>query len=1000
MLEVHRELDERYRSLRDSRSGPVFFIEHGLGEEEVANLVAGVSQALHAHPLESGWWHSHHLPLIVAATEVGYHYRGSGTDFWPVLEAELGVFVSALERQRIRDLFASASRAYRGAQPPATPWAEAFHLIAWPITHALVPLEFHRPLALTLANLRVKVAGLSDNDLHRALRIAASSSSARFSTLLEDTALVVAVTRSLLGDDNAEVCPEAIQRIAADLASDQVARRGVAAAHRIQRTATELTTPRAPSTSVPGSLQLRRHDSALTLEAIFPPVQIELQSRLRRALRRRRYAPRLWGVSARVPSEQLLSALPFTIKLASAPSEDAELLPGLDEMDLDQDLREVLSAFELDVAPPLLFAVASDDELGRRVWGPSISGHRKYWLLSGSDGGPRGCPLMGEVGPYTCHVLNPEEDSARDFLTGLGFQVHFGVSVGFAGAPPLDREAQVPVFVAGDQQLVVSRRVPPEGLSVQVGEVQVRLAGDDVVCVLVERGDHTLRVSNGDEIREFAFSGTSSLPTTPPSICSVTPRTDDLSVQALMRGALGFAVESFAPIEGLEFTAEIEAEGRRLHATAPLGPLPCTVSSDQEPFTTLLDDKTRVLLAQAPSITLRLSVGRLCTCSLRLEQRVAPFWWQYVEDGEVKLLSEVGDLPFGWVAATDPTAPPASNLIGTLDEARLLAPSDLDVSVYSGAAPFTTLCVAPNRARLEAPVIKKPRLARRLCARPSALGLEDLVESYLRWTLAESRTLIAEMRRRQIAKVIDGWLADLCCGEEWGRREAALGETDPWEALVRVCDETGFGRDSYIELSREDESTVTRFAVRTIQRERPDLWARVGNLNENDYDTLDSACAHAYGELAGKYLKQGRDDIAAKIADADPGEATDEWDAVLERSKSIVKTTVELHPLAEMLLPSNGAHGLISLDPSAMTLDELAEELSAWVRSAPEALAGSMPSANTLKALLALWIEPEAATRLDWRGALDTALVERGVSRAARYLALRSRRAALGGATR
>lgn len=1003
MLEVHRELDERYRALRESRSGPVFFVEHGLSEYEVADVVADVRHHLDTHPLESGWWHSNYLPLLVAATEVGYRYRGSGTDFWPVLEAELGEQISATGRQRIRDFFASASKTYRGAQPPATPWAKAFHLIAWPITHALVPLEFHRPLALTLANLRVNVSGLSDNELHRAIRIAASGSSARFSSLLEDAALVVAVTRRLLGDDSTEICPQTAERIATDLASDQIARRGVAVARRIQRTVAERTAPpassRAPVPSITGSLQLRRRDNAMKLEAIFSSMQAELQMRLRRALRRRRYAARLWGVSNPVPSEQLLSGLPFTVKLTKIPPEDAELLPGLDEVDIDQELRDVLAAFTLDVAPPLLFSIASDEELGRRVRGQSISGHRKYWLLSKSGEGPRGCAAVGEVGPYNCHLLDPAEETARKVLRDLGFQVRFGVSVAFAGKPPFDRDAPVPAFAVGDQRIVVPQRAPAEGLSVHLGHEQVHLKGDDVVTVVVERGDHTLRVSNSDEDRDFAFLGRPSPPSLPPLTCSIAPRSSDLTVQALLRGTLDFAVESFAPLEGLDLTVEIEAIGRKLFATAPLGALPCAVSAEQEPFTTLLDDETRGLLAQASSLTLRLSVGHLCSRSLVLEQRVRPCWWQRADDGTVALTSEVGVLPFGCIPATAPAAPPAPELEDALEEARLFAPIDLDVSEYGGAAQFTTLCLAPSRARLEAPAIKKPRLTRTRRAGHGALGLEDVVESHLRWSLAESATLIAEMRRRQIVEVLDGWITEICCGEEWVRREAAPGGVDPWEALVRICDETGLGRDPYINLSREDEVEVTRIAVREIRLELPELWARVGSpadLGPEDYEALDLACGRAYIELAGAYLKQGREDIAAEIGEGDPGAAADEWVSVLER----VKATAELQPLAEMLLPSDIAHRLISLEPSMMTLEELTEELTAWARDAWKALAGSVPPTDSLKAILALWIEPEAAAGLDWRRALDVLLVERSVARAARYLALRSRRAAQRGGAR
>ena len=993
MRELHRELDQRYRALAEARRGPVFFVEHGLSDGEIDGLFSDVRQQLGTHPLESGWWSLNCLPLLVASTEIGYRYRGTGTDFWPVLETEFGANVSATDRQRIRDLFHRASKIYRGAQPPTTPWARAFRLIAWPITHALVPLEFHRPLALALANLRVKVDDLSDVDLHRAVRVAASSTSARFSTLLEDSALIVAVTRMLLGDSKDELCPETMRRIAEDLAADQVSRRAVVVARRAQRTAF----PKPPMVRLPsivGSLHLRWRDSAMTLEAVFPPMEEDVQSRLRRALRRRRYAARLWGVSTPVPSVQLLSCLPFTVKLTAVPPREADLLPDLDQVDIEPEMRSFLAAFELRITPPLLFAVSSDGTHGRQIHGPIISGDRRYWLLSGSGEGPHGCSALGEVGPYDCHLLNPAQGTARQVLSNLGFKLRFGVSIEFAGSPPLDRDTPVPEFAVEDQRIVMPRRPLPEGLSVQmVGDAQIRLAKDDVATIVVERGDHTLRVSNGDESRDYMFRGVPSPRFMPPVICSVEPRSTDLSVQGLLRGTLDFAVESSASLAGLELTVEIEASGRKFFATAQLGPLPCTVSSAQEPFKTLLSDETRELLAQASSPTLRLSVGHLCSLSVVLEQRVRPCWWQREGKNSVTLTSEIGALPFGRIPATAPAARPTPASDNLLEEARLLVPTELDVAEYGDAAQFTTFCVAPSRIPLEAPSIEKPDLARRRRAEHDALGLEDLIECYLRWSLAESSTIIAEIRRQQVAKELDGWIAEICCGQKWVRCEAEIGDMDPWEELFRICDETDFGRDSYVELTRENEIEVTRMAVQEIRLEMPDLWMRVGppyDLMPEDYETLDLACGRAYTKLAGVYRGQGKAELADVIEEGDPGAASDEWDSILGR----VKSTAELQPLAEMLLPSDMAHRLMTLDPSMMTLDELTEELTWWARDARRALAGSMPAPETLKAILALWIEPEAAVGLDWRGALDVLLAERAVARAERYLALRSLRTA------
>ena len=322
MLEVAKHLAKRFAVLRDGRPGPVFFIEHGLSDTELHELRAVVGEAAQLHPPESDWWRARPLPLIVSATEVGYRYRGSGTDFWPLLEAELGIDLRPSSRQHIRDLFDSCSSVYRGAQPPASPWTTAFRLIAWPITHALVPLEFHRPLAATLANLRTSVSEFDEPSLYRAIRIAAGHSSARFATFLEDQGLVVSVARALLGRGNGEFSHDAIARIAGDLALDQVAARDMAVAKLVQRNIRTQRKP-APEKVVPpavvGRLQLRRRNGSLAIEAVLPPVDGATADRLRRALRRRRFAPRLWGVSARVPSEQFLSGLPFAVKLTSVP---------------------------------------------------------------------------------------------------------------------------------------------------------------------------------------------------------------------------------------------------------------------------------------------------------------------------------------------------------------------------------------------------------------------------------------------------------------------------------------------------------------------------------------------------------------------------------------------------------------------------------------------------------------------------------------------------------
>lgn len=1007
MTEAHRKLDERYRSLRDTRRGPVFFIEHGLNDSARADLLDDVKEQLRLDGgLVQSRWVNAPLPLLVAATEVGYAYKGSGTDFWPVLEDTLDVRLSLADRQHIRDLFVTASELYRGAQPNKTPWARAFHLIAWPITHALVPLEFHRPLAHALAGLRENIAGLDEDALHRAIRVAAVAPPPRFSALLENRTVVNAVAKGLLGVDQAALCPETMQRIAADVTADHVARRGVAVALKRQRT----TPPRKTRASARrgeeppqavGSLQLRRRNGAVTIEASLPQLQPDLQRELRRLLRRRRYAPKLWGLSGRIPSEQLLSGLPFAIKLSAIPSEDAELLPKLDELGLSSSLTAQLAAFTLDAAPPLLFAVSADGELGRRVRGPKISAHREYWLLSKPDEGPPERSPLGRVGPYDHYHLDPSNTADHAALEGLGFRVKYNLAAKLEGPPPLEPRPHPPTFAVGDQLLVVTPRVPPEGLLAELNGEEATLSDEDIAVVHTQLGAQALRLSGGGAAQTLDFAGAPPPQGRPIAACVIQPPTGEVTIQGLLRGSLSFLIESFAPLEGLSLTVEVEVGERRLHANAPIGALPCVVSAAHEPFVTLLkDDAAYDALTRSDSVTLRLSVGHLCSRTLTLERRVRSCWWSRDEDGALSLTSEVGDVSYGWVALTSPAAPITVDVAPPEGLTRLLVPAAVDVLEYGSAAEFTTLCVAPPRGALGPPAIPKPRLLRSRSDSGSGLGLDNLTRAYLRWSLAETTTALAAFRRHQVVSELERWLVEVCCGEEWARREAVVSGKGLWETLAEVCDESGLGTDAYIELSELERDQLRRLRAGTLREQLPDLWFKFSppcELNDDDFEGLDGACACAYARLAKRYEGRGEIARATELSDADPGAPAEDWLKALTLTRERVKAAVSREPLVELLLPSNSVNALMALEPSILTLDELAEELASWAKDAKSAFAGSAPKHDTLKAIAALWVAPEVAIEGSWRDALSVLLIERSVARATRYLALRSRYQGEGG---
>ena len=1015
LLEAEQYLAERFAELRDGRTGPVFFVEHGLSEPDAEDLRKAVGRAARHHPLQANWWRGNPLPLVVTATEVGYQYRGTGTDFWPKLESALGTRVTLEARQRVRDLFARCSLEYRGAKPPVTPWTRAFHLIAWPITHSLAPLEFHRQLSAALANLQSNVQDLDDDHLHRAVRVAARRPSTRFEAFLEDGSHAVPVIRALLGGANGEISQDTVARIDLDLTADRDARIDLAIARRLQKRLRKrpgTSTQAVPREVLSGLLQLRlREGSRLTIEARFPAVGGPDTDRLRRTLRRRRFRPRLWDVASPVPSEWLLSGLPFPLHLRAVPRAAATLLQGLDDLGIDGDLMAILESLHLDFTLPLVFVPNADGDSARCVRSSYVSASRECWLLAEAENASTfsDLPILGDLGPLTCYRLDPSEPRGKIELDRLGYGVRHGLSVSVAGAPPLDDGAALPRYLVGDERVVVSRQTHPSGAQVELGSESVSLNGN-LVRFRVPEGRHLLEISTEGVSKREPFEGVRVADDKLRRVCWIELSADERTVQALLGGSVALRVDGLAPLEGLTLTVEVEAGGYRSGTLLPLDPLPQVLVAGQEPWPTLLDEATRerVLRDHGP-VVLHARVGALADESWTLERSLRPSWWTRGPNGP-SLNSELGPLEHGEISIFRPAEKPVTALSDVKADTILLAPLDPDEETFGPGAGFATFCRAPSSTALLAPPIVKPRLRRSRWGSTGSVGLQDLAEAWLRWSLAECDTFTAEIRRWQVATRVDRWIAELACGEIWALREEEIrsASADPWKLLVEECLKTGRGLDELIELSERDQGKVIRLAVAEIRRNHPDLWARLGPLavqltdsrgsllDDADYADFDAACAHAYEQLAEMYRKTGGDQVADLMEAADPGAAPDQWDPVLESAIA----GSELRELGALLLPTDTARWLMSLDLTLMPLDEIAEELHLWATESRNALAGKVPSSDALRAILALWIAPDAAVSLDWRGALEQLVAERPLARAARYLALRARSVRLGSASR
>lgn len=202
----HSVLAGHFGDLRDRRAklttrSPVFALEHDLSEEDLGLLKGAVRDAIKSHYLSR--YRTTWLPFVVYAAEVGYGYEGD--EYWSTFSALTPRWTSQ-ERSTLRDWFVRFSSEFGGAVPTGA-WANQFTIIAWPITHAVLPIYLQRQLAKLLYEFRTGLTTslLADPD-ELGVRLAARSGwySDRFRNFCQNTQLVGQVAAALLSGDDGE----------------------------------------------------------------------------------------------------------------------------------------------------------------------------------------------------------------------------------------------------------------------------------------------------------------------------------------------------------------------------------------------------------------------------------------------------------------------------------------------------------------------------------------------------------------------------------------------------------------------------------------------------------------------------------------------------------------------------------------------------------------------------------------------------------------------------
>ncbi|HZR75126.1 hypothetical protein [Bradyrhizobium sp.] len=222
-----KRLEAHFAALAKARRAkglPVFAIEHGLGSDERSSLGKLLNRSLGGREQPGRFW----LVWVVYAAEQGYEYDGD--EYWTTFERRTPEWRDHVDRRTLRLWFRRFHEKYAGLKPTG-PWAEWFSIIAWPISHALLPRDLQSQLARALYQWRYQLAKMLGGDPAKIGRFLASTSGdapSRFRNFLEQEEIAGRIVMALLGGQTEAVAqfilPITLERIVEDLQKAGAAR--------------------------------------------------------------------------------------------------------------------------------------------------------------------------------------------------------------------------------------------------------------------------------------------------------------------------------------------------------------------------------------------------------------------------------------------------------------------------------------------------------------------------------------------------------------------------------------------------------------------------------------------------------------------------------------------------------------------------------------------------------------------------------------------------------
>jgi hypothetical protein len=785
LILIHNRLANRFRELRDLRlplGRPVYLLEHGLGPDELQIVTGQLLHALSAFPFDgSAWWRQRFLPVLIVACEVGYEYRGNGTDFWPILENRVQSQFSYEQRQCISTYFKHCHADFACIEPPDTDWARSFCHIAWPITNAVLPLDMRLPFAQTLGRVAGRISRDTDDEaIRRIIRsVRIDYRSQRFESWASTESLVADLARDLLGDEYpiAYLDPRTRDRVVRDLQHDATVRRELRLARQRQRRAKTNRKPEGAERSSPlkGRLFLtRRTPSSFALEGESPPLPQQLRKSLGSVLRSGSWSIQPWGLTdvAPLPPSALLHGTRFNVPLRHLQefSADQAFLTDLESLPLQSSEREFLARLTFDLRLPMVLSPDDNDSATQRL-NRRLTAGEQIWLLVPIDNlqspRPSGVIELGTVA--TCQVMAVDLSSteAGEWVQSIGLSAPADFEWEWLLPPALNPGEEPPCYLSGDRVVLRCRRWPARQASLRavhihngqtVGELTID-APSLIEIPATASGVHEVTIESDAGLSEqlrFDIVRESDVDGLDVPVIQLSLRAPELAASCLLRGELSLEIAGMRKLENL--IMELALSSGSQPSSETLDELPVRFHPGHEIWEKLLTADARDSIARGRDAVLTIRVGNLAERSWLLENQVDELWWEW-RNASVRALRDSGEVPIEALSVRSLLVPSHSG--GDELDARLFVASDENGRQYEAGG----LLVTPSAMAWPADLPRPARLLRQLEDRDDGVGLRKLSSLYLAMANATSAHLVAEMHRRRYAETLLKYVVEVCCGD-------------------------------------------------------------------------------------------------------------------------------------------------------------------------------------------------------------------------------------------